>query len=1271
MKIRAFFFIVCLTAFALTGFAQTDRGTLTGTISDPSGAVIPGVSIEAKNVQTGATYQAGSSETGNYTLAQLPAGTYELSAQLSGFRKFVRTGIVVAVATVLRIDVTLQVGAAGESVTVEAASPLLKTESGEVGHNLTTEQVNNLPVLTLSPSVGQASTLGNVRNPLQVLNLLPGASFANDNQLRVNGMPSATQAIRIEGQDATNGRHRQYNQGVQASVEAIQEVAVQTSNYAAEFGQAGGGYFNYTMRSGTNQFHGGAFDYFVNEAFNAGTPFTDRISTGDIGRAGQHIRNRQRKNDYGFHIGGPIWLGKLYDGHGKSFFFFNFEQFRETQFINTGIATVPTLAYRRGDFSQALIPCVQTDPACLSNGTRGLTIGGVLARDPLGRFVPQNALYDPRTTRLAPNGSRVRDPFPNNIIPPELMDRTALTIQSLFPLPTNNNVVNNYVIPGYTNFRHTTIPSFKIDHNFNEKNHLSWYFHQTHTVSPSANGFTQPFSDSISQNEMNYTMRLNYDRTISPTALLHVGLGYFQYNWPQVLQDFDQSKLGWGKNYYVDMFPGIGGVFNAARGGFSPNMGATLLNKYLKDIKPTANTNLTWVKGNHSYKMGGELIIEGFPTVTYSRTTGVYTFNAQQSGLPWEDGQGLNGTTGFGYASFLLGYPNSMNIALVTNVRLGNHSFAGYIQDSWKVTRKLTLEYGLRYDFVTLLKEQYGRMQSADFKTPNPLVGGLPGAVIYEATCNCSFNRNYPYAFGPRFALAYQIGSGGKTVLRLGSGVIYGTAPNLGNVTRSVGDFYTLGVPGYGSTKYALSDGNPFAEGNQFGNPSIFFPDFRQKYPYEIAPGLRPPQSPFISIDRNAGRPPRQIHWSIGLQREITPNLMVEASYVGNRGVWWVAPLLAKENYNSLTPESLRATWGLDITNAADRALLTQPIRSPQVIARFPHLVNPNNVYPGFPSDQTLIQALRPHPQWVGIPPFLGPPLGSTWYDSLQAKAIQRFSRGLSGQVAFTWQKEFVLGTGTDTSYLTPGNVIINDVFDYKQNKQISPFSRPLMLVVAFNYTTPGFKFGDGAAWKVLSAVARDWTFGSVLRYQSGEVLRAPASNNNLLRQLGRGPENNPALWGGGTTLYNRVSGQPLLLKDPNCHCIDPTRDLVLNPNAWVDAPPGQFGTTAPYLNDYRWQRQPAESMSFGRTFFVNRERNVKFEVRAEFYNVFNRLFISSPEPVKLSGGGAALLVGANPAAPTTRDNQGRLTGGYGYVNWVNGAGSQPRSGQIVARMTF
>src|SRR6266571_237914 len=339
--------VMCLVFLSLTvpGWAQSDRGTITGTVADATGAVIPGVTIEAKNMSTGTTYQAGTSETGNFTLPQLPVGTYELSASLPGFKKFVRSNIIVGVAQVVRVDVSLQVGAAGEQVTVEAAAPLLKTESGELSHNVSTDTLDALPVLTL----GAGAAIGNIRNPLQAVTMLPGTAFSNDNTLRVNGMPSSSQAIRIDGQDATNGIWRQLNQGNQPSVDAIQEVAVQTGNFDAEYGQAGGGFFNYTMKSGTNQFHGAAFDYFVNEAFNAGTPFTDRSTIGDAARTGQHLRNTQRRNDYGANIGGPIKLGKLYNGQGKSFFFFNFEQFRESQSITTGIATVPTAGMRNGD----------------------------------------------------------------------------------------------------------------------------------------------------------------------------------------------------------------------------------------------------------------------------------------------------------------------------------------------------------------------------------------------------------------------------------------------------------------------------------------------------------------------------------------------------------------------------------------------------------------------------------------------------------------------------------------------------------------------------------------------------------------------------------------------------------------------------------------------------------------------------------------------------------------------------------------------------------
>ncbi len=260
-------------------FAQTDRGTITGTISDPAGAVIAAAAIEAKNVDTGALYPTASSGTGNYTIAQLPAGTYDLSVTVPGFKKYVRQGLRVEVAANDRIDVTLEVGSNTESITVEAAAPLLKTEGGEVSHNVSTDTLDELPILTLSgaaASIGTANSLGNIRNPLSAVQLLPGARISTDAILRVNGMPSNSQSINIEGQDATNGFFKQQNQVNQAGMEAIQEVAIQTSNFAAEYGQAGGGYFNYTMKSGSNQLHGSGYDYFVNEVLNAGHSFHGR-----------------------------------------------------------------------------------------------------------------------------------------------------------------------------------------------------------------------------------------------------------------------------------------------------------------------------------------------------------------------------------------------------------------------------------------------------------------------------------------------------------------------------------------------------------------------------------------------------------------------------------------------------------------------------------------------------------------------------------------------------------------------------------------------------------------------------------------------------------------------------------------------------------------------------------------------------------------------------------------------------------------------------------
>src|SRR5262245_39976600 len=255
--LHRFMLVVCVLVSASIAIAQSDRGTITGTVADPTGAVIPGANITATNTATSAKYETVSTETGNYTLPQLPAGVYELSVELPGFKKFVRQGITVQVAQVLRVDVALVVGAQTEEVTVSADAPLLRTESGELSHNVTTSRLDDLPVLGIGTAAAGSS---GIRNPLAVTGLIPGSFFQPNTNVRVNVAPVNSQAVRVERQDSTNSLIPFAQAQTQPSVDAIQEVSIQTSNYAAEYGSTGGGVFNYTMKSGTNQFHGNVYD---------------------------------------------------------------------------------------------------------------------------------------------------------------------------------------------------------------------------------------------------------------------------------------------------------------------------------------------------------------------------------------------------------------------------------------------------------------------------------------------------------------------------------------------------------------------------------------------------------------------------------------------------------------------------------------------------------------------------------------------------------------------------------------------------------------------------------------------------------------------------------------------------------------------------------------------------------------------------------------------------------------------------------------------------
>src|SRR6516225_6691435 len=334
--------LLCVTP-TVTLWAQSDRGTITGTVLDPGAAAVPNATLKLTNSATGATYRTLSTGTGNYTLPSLPSGLYTLAVSSPGFNQYIQEGIQVQVAQTARVDVVLKIGAATESVTVQANAPLLRTENAEQSQTVNGDDINKLP-LTLG-----GNNLYGTRNPLAALSLAPGVSqvVGTNFQFRTNGSTDTARFL-LDGQDMTTaGMTSQHLSESHPSVEAVSEVTLQSSNFAAEFGQVQGGLVNFTTRSGSNQFHGAAYDYNTNEAFNAGRPFTDDGH-------GHLIRPRQRNNDWGISVGGPVWIPHVYDGHNKTFFFFNLDQFRNNAVVKGSMNTVPTDAYRNGDFSGAL-----------------------------------------------------------------------------------------------------------------------------------------------------------------------------------------------------------------------------------------------------------------------------------------------------------------------------------------------------------------------------------------------------------------------------------------------------------------------------------------------------------------------------------------------------------------------------------------------------------------------------------------------------------------------------------------------------------------------------------------------------------------------------------------------------------------------------------------------------------------------------------------------------------------------------------------------------
>ncbi|HEY1804069.1 MAG TPA: TonB-dependent receptor [Terracidiphilus sp.] len=1215
-------FIVLCSASVLC-FAQSDRGSVSGVVTDPSGSGITGATVTITNTAMGTQSSTVTSGAGDYTIPELAAGQYSVTVVAPGFSTLIRNGITVSVGETARVDLKLGIGQTTATVTVTGDAPLLQTDSPQNNIEVSTKDMNELPF--------NVAGIGSVRDPMSFAALAPGTIVGGWNDIHISGSPAATYRVLMDGLDDTSAVKGAISDENQPSVESLGSQSLLVNNYSAEFGESAGGIFNYTSKSGGNKLHGTAFNYLENEDLDAGQPF-------NFVSGNQKYDPVQRQLDFGGSFGGPVVIPHIYNGHDKTFFFFAYEEYHNTQTLNQGLITVPTTAYRTGDLS-ALLQGPIVVPAGNPNA-------GAPVLDCLGREMINGAVYNPATTRTAmcTDGSTavVRDPFPNNNIgAPGTWDPVAQAVLPFIPTPSGStaDALNNNYPNLQPNNKYQYLTSIKIDHSIGQKWHFSGYYIAEQSNKDNA---ADGINGTAAQTRWNTTpapqVYLNADYTATPKLVIHGGFDFTRHNAAQnaFVQDFEASKLGLTTAANMpggaaNTFPIIYGL-TANRQGV-PQLGNNNAPFYDDNWYPTGSA--TWIHGAHTVKFGGDLRHQVFGTHN-DLSAGNYGFGTAQTSLPSSNGQNLyNASLGDGFASFALGQLGSAVIGN-DNIQWFHRKESGfYATDTWKLTKKITVNYGLRWDFEQMQHEQRNRETQFSPTVANPSAGGLLGGTEYEGygtgRCNCIYEKFYPWMIQPRIGINYQLDA--KTVLHAGTGFYSGQQLFMNEINYSNQGFgfnqVTINSPSFGLPAGQFSNGIPYTAAAL--TATNFDPG--------AYPNVGQLNSPPAFTVPNNGRPARFLQTTVGFEREVAKNLSLEASFIDNRGVWLESDGLSVINQ---LPASVIAKHGLDVINPSDFNLLTQPISSAAVAAR--GFTAP---YSTFPSGASLAQSLRPFPQFGNINDQYERD-GNTWYDALQVKVTKRIGNGLSGGLGYSWSKD--LGTVSSTGTYTTAIPIQDPTLSPKSQKSYLAIDQPQMLNFYFNYVLPRFGFA-ASGWK--AALLAGWTTDGIFHYQSGFPMETPCSSSTL-NQVTFTSSNN-----GNCVFDNRVKGQPLFLHSLNSHNVDPYTTFFLNPAAWTDPAPGTYATSKPYYSDFRAPRYPSEQLGVGKEFPIR--ETLKFSLRADFFNVFNRWAYPG------------LNVGS-PTTPAQYNSNGTIANGFGYLgNGISGAGGNfaPRSGEFVARIEF
>src|SRR5262245_55984457 len=652
-------------------YGQTSAGSLGGTITDPNGASIPGATVVATNTTTGAKLEVMSSDAGLYLFPVLPVSLYTVTVEKAGFRKLNRQNIEIRVAQRLDMDLRLEVGEVQQTVEVTAEAPLLETSNPERGQSLSQKFMDNLPLFS-----------GGIRSPRAFVNYMPGVT--NNGEQSVSGSGGRAQEVLIDGGSALNNESSAVFNF--PSSEMFSEFKMLQSNYSAEYGRVGGGIEIYVAKSGTNWFHGAAFHNMRRDIWNANA-WARNANPNPAGS----FRPKERFNQTGGVIGGPVFIPKVYNGRNKTFWFFVIDKDIRPATLGFPVLTVPTALMKRGDFSEAGVPII----------------------------------YDPATT-----AGDVRQPFAGNLIPTARFSKVAQNLIPLIPNPTQNKLAGNYDFVNTTLYERT-IWSLKFDHAITSSNRVSYFYSNENELTDAIANFDGPLGDGLRSYNKPFNHRVNHDFNVKPNLLLHTNYSFSRTRapWDNPNQKGAGSKLGFNLTGDSDAMPRV--LFSGAA-GLTPygRQDGKVANGGQYNTQFTIQQGFSLLKGKHEFKFGWAY--RRFETFGFdlAGTNGRYVFNRAQTALP----TALT-STGHEFASLLLGGADQAS-QIVPPVLFSTsryHDTSGYVTDNWKINQKLTLTLGLRYEVPIAwhipTPDGYSHI---DLKTPNPAAGGLPGALVFS-----------------------------------------------------------------------------------------------------------------------------------------------------------------------------------------------------------------------------------------------------------------------------------------------------------------------------------------------------------------------------------------------------------------------------------------------------------------------------------------------------------------------------------------------------------